>query len=277
MKRLGLLIAFFAALFIVLPNLPAQDEKKKDPDKADKKDDTKKDDPEKKKDEPEKKKDKDKDEPKKEKLVYGNKFISKIISANGPDITVEIPKIDPKKQQDVANWSAQQLQQLNNQAAQVMQQFNQANQKTKPNERAQALQGAFKAQANYQTAYAKYQMELAKKDITTPTPYDVHAVDDVKVRAMVPPVEFDDLGFEKKWTKKELEEKRDKTGLPGFPSDLDQLKAGLYVEIYMAKTQPKEKDQPKKKKGPDDDPAPEVKTRPDFVMIVILQQPPQPK
>jgi hypothetical protein len=74
----------------------------------------------------------------------------------------------------------------------------------------------------------------------------------------------------------------DKTGLPGFAVEFDQLKSGQYVAIYMAKAPPKDKDkdkdQPKKKKGPDDDPpSPEVKSRPEFIMIVILQQPAPPK
>ena len=281
MKRIGLLMAFLAALFIALPNLTAQDEKKKDADKAEKKDDAKKDDdPKKKDDEPKKKEpEKKKDEAKKEKLVYSNKFVTKIMSVNGRELTVEIKEIDPKKQQDVATWSAQQMQQLGQQAAQVMQQLNQAAMKTKPSDRASAYQNALKTQSNYQMALARYQIELAKKDITTPKPYDVRAHDDAKVRALIPPIEFDDQGFEKKWTKKELEERKDKTGLPGYPVDFEQLKTGIYVEIYMAKAPPrdKDKDQPKKKKGPDDDPAPEMKDRPQFIMMVILQQPMQAK
>ena len=98
---------------------------------------------------------------------------------------------------------------------------------------------------------------------------DVRAAENVKVRSLFPPVEFTDEGFQKKWTKKELEARRDKTGLPGFPVELDALKSGQKIEIYMAKQALPAKGA--KKKGPnDDDP---VIGRLEFVMVVILQEP----
>lgn len=279
MKRISLLIAFFALLFIVLPSLTAQDEKKKDPDKAEKKDEAKKDEP-KKTDDAEKKKDEPKkDEPKKEKLNFSYKFVAKIISANaanGREFTVELKEVDPKKVADAQTWQAQRMQQIAQPVAQAQQQVAQAKD---PKGRATALQNLLKAQANYQTELYKIGIEMAKKDTYSTKPWDIRAHDDAKVRSNILPVEFDDLGFEKKWTKKEIEERKDKTGLPGhFPSDFEQVKSGQYVEIYMAKTvpAPKDKDQPKKKKAPDDDP-PEVKGRPEFMMIVIMQQPAAPK
>lgn len=270
MKRIGLLIAFLAMLFIVLPSLTAQDEKKKDPDK---KDEAKKTDEPKKKEEPDKKK--EKDEPKKEKLEYSSMWSGKIISVNGRDLTVEKKELDPKKYQDAVMWQAQRMQQINQAFAQATQQYQQGMASKDIKARVAAQQNYAKAQLNYQNDVAKMTMEMAKKDVSTAKPYDVRGHDDAKVRAMTPPVEFDDLGFEKKWTKKELEELRDKTGLVGFPTDFDQLKSGQYVDIYMAKAAPKEKDQPKKKKA-DDDP-PEVKARPEAIMIVIRQQPAPPK
>ncbi len=274
MKRFGLLIAFFGLLFIVLPSLPAQDKDKKDPDKAEKKDDAKKDDA-KKPDDPEKKK--DKEEPKKEKLQYSTKFVTKILSANGAngrEFTFETKEVDPKKVTDVQTWQAQRMQQMMQPILQANQAFAQAKD---AKGRMSAYQNVLKAQANYQNDFAKFQVELAKKDVYTTKPLDVRAHDDAKVRTNTLPIEFDDLGFEKKWTKKEIEERKDKNGLPGyFASDFDQLKSGQYVDIYMAKAPPKDKDQPKKKKPADDDP-PEVKTRPEFILIVILQQPAPPK
>ena len=91
------------------------------------------------------------------------------------------------------------------------------------------------------------------------------------MRALTPPIEFDDQGFQKKWTKKELEAKKDKTGLPGYPADFDALKSGQYVDIYMAKVAPPTK----KKKAPDDE-APAAADRKEFVMMVIVQDT-QPK
>jgi hypothetical protein len=172
------------------------------------------------------------------------------------------------------------MQQMSQQLAQATQQYNTGMASKDFKARITAQQNYAKAQATYQNDTYKFQVELAKKDVYSTKPWDVRAHDEAKVRAMTPPVEFDDLGFEKKWTKKELEERRDKTGLPGFAVEFDQIKSGQYVEIYMAKVAPpaKDKDQPKKKKGPDDDPVPpEAKARPEFMMIVILQQPPAPK
>ena len=80
------------------------------------------------------------------------------------------------------------------------------------------------------------------------------------------PIEFDDQGFQKKWTKKEKEERKDKTGLVGYPSDFDAIKSGQYVDLYMAKVAPPTK----KKKGPDDEP---VSDRKEFVMVVIVAEP----
>jgi hypothetical protein len=280
MQRIALLIAFFALLFIVQPSLTARAEKK-DPDKAEKKNEAKKDDP-KKTDYPEK--EKGKDEPKMEKLNYSFAFVTKLISANGEsgrELTVETKEVDQKKVADVQTWQAQRMQQLTQQAAQMQQQLNQAFTQKDPKARATALQNAAKAQANYQNAVYKFQVELTKKDIYNTKPYDVRAHDEAKVRSMTLPVEFDDMGFEKKWTKKEIEDRMDKTGLPGLPVEFDQLKSGQYVIIYMAKAPLKDKDKNKdqpKKKAPDDAPPPtEVKSRPEFIMIVILQQPAPPK
>ena len=278
MKRISVLIAFLGLLFIVLPSLTAQDEKKKTSDKTEKKDatqdDAKKDDA-KKTDEPEKKKDKHKEEPKKEKLNYGYMKAGKLTSVNGRDLTVEVSEIDPRKQQDVANWQAQRTQQLTQQAAQALQNYNQA----LANKDRNAMVNYTKAMANLQNDKNKFAIELAKKDIYSPKAWEVRADEDGKVRTNILPVEFDDLGFEKKWTKKEIEERKDKTGLPGlFSAEFDQLKSGQYVDVYIAKaSKDKDKDQPKKKKGPDDEPVPEVKTRPEFILIVIRQQPASPK
>jgi outer membrane biosynthesis protein TonB len=289
MKQLGLAIFFLAVLVCVLPSLNAQTEKKDPADKADnkadekkddkkdpaKKDDDKKDlkkkdddkkDPAKKDDDKKdlKKKDneeKKKDEPKKapEKLVYAYKFTTKIMSANGKsnrDLAVETKEVDQAKVKDLQAWSAQQQQNLQRQIYDI----------------------SFEKDANarnnrmitYQRAAYDYQMELGKRqgNIYSTKAMDVRAAENVKVRSVVPPVEFDDAGFEKKYTKKELEAMKDKTGLPGYATDLDALKQGQTVDIYMAKKAAPAKVAPKKK-GPGDDDPPAASDRPEFVMIVI--------
>jgi hypothetical protein len=273
MKRIGLLIAFFALLFIVLPSFTtAQDEKKKDPDKAEKKaekkdeakkDDPKKDDPKKddpkKTDDPEKKK--DKDEPKKEKINYGNKFVTKILSANGAsgrEFTVEIKEVDPKKVTDAQTWSAQRMQQMSQQLAQATQQYNTGMASKDFKARITAQQNYAKAQATYQNDVYKFQVELAKKDVYSTKPWDVRAHDEAKVRAMTPPVEFDDLGFEKKWTKKELEERRDKTGLPGFAvNSIKSNRASTWKSTWPRSRRPQRtRTSRKRRRGPTTIPCP---------------------
>src|SRR5207247_1340493 len=118
---IGLLIALFAGLILVLPSLTAQDEKKKDGDKTEKKDEAKKDekkDPEKKDEEKKKDDEKKKSDasPAKEKKqiekmpAHGQVIRTKIVSANGESnraFTVELQEVDPKKVYDLNVWKAQ--------------------------------------------------------------------------------------------------------------------------------------------------------------------------
>ncbi len=266
MKRIGLLIALFAGLILVFSPLTAQDEKKKDGDKTEKKDDAKKD--EAKKDEkkdPEKKDDeKKKGPPAKEKKVtekmppYSQMFRTKILSAAGEsnrEFTIELQEIDPKKVYDFNNWKAQRTTQL------AQQQFN-ANRETNIQSRAQQL-------ANYQRDYANFQIELAKRsnNLTSPKAMEVRAHEDAKIRTAYLPVRFDDQGFQKKWTEKEKREFRGDTTIPGYPADFDVIKSGQFIDIYMAKKPAAPKDAPKKKKA-DDDPL-EMKTA-EFILIVVI-------
>ena len=252
MKQIGLFIGFLAVMAFLLPGLPAQDEKKKDVEKTEKKDPEKKDD----KKDPEKKAEK-KAEPKKEKLLPHNKFQTRILGFKGDsnrDLTIETMVRDDKKVQDVNNWAAQQ----NGQLYQQMLNAQKADFKARP----AAMQAYLKAQNSFQA-------EMAKKNVMSPKSMEVHAHETAKVRALTLPPEFEDNGKIKVWTKKELEERKDKTGLPGYPVEFDALKSGQYVEIYIAKAAP----MTKKKKGPDDDDPPPMKERNEFVLIVILQDP----
>lgn len=263
MKRIGLIIGFMTILVFLLP-LSGQDAKK-EVDKKDVKADDKK--------EPDKK-DKEK-KPAVEKLIYGGKFVTRIVGQKGEtnrEYTVQVNEVDPKKVYDMNLWSTQRQQQLAQQYAQALQQkdFNQ---------RAQQL-------ANYQRDTANYQIELAKRktQVYTAKNMEIRAAENAKVRTMTPPIEFDDTGFQKKWTKKELDALREKsplhlsmggtavTNAPGYPSDLDAIKQGQLVEVYMVKTAPLKKDDTKKKKGPADDDPPMVQQGNEFVLIVILPE-----
>src|SRR5436309_1259720 len=88
MKRIGMLIGFLAVLAFLLP-LAAQDAKKGDKKETEKKVDPDKKDPDKK--DPEKK-----EEKKKEKLVYGAKFVTKIVNMKGEtnrEYTIEVQEV----------------------------------------------------------------------------------------------------------------------------------------------------------------------------------------
>lgn len=274
MKRIGLLIGILAVVVFLLP-LTAQDVKK-DTEKTDKKDQTKKD--AEKKDvtkDPEKKDAKKEPEKKKDKLVYGYKITTKIVNFKGEsnrEYTIEVPELDPKKVYDLNAWSAQRQQQLAQQQANAMRQ----------KDGGAALRNWMRDSANYQVELAKRQTQ-----VYTSKKVEVQAAETAKVRSMVPPIEFDDQGFQKKWTKRELDALRDKSpqllyyadkkgerkiGLaPGIATDFDAIKAGQTVDIYMAYVPPKKKEDPKKKKGPDDDDPPAAKDQPrEFVLMVIL-------
>jgi hypothetical protein len=79
-------------------------------------------------------------------------------------------------------------------------------------------------------------------------PFPVVVGDDVKVRRMTLPVDFDDKGKPKKYTQKEKDELRgpDKK-LPGYTAGLEDLKAGQLIDVYLvrkagAPKNPKDKD-----------------------------------
>jgi hypothetical protein len=232
MKLFFALAGFVVSLGMLLPSLGAHDEKR-EAEKTEKK-------------EPERRGDK------KEKLEYGSKFSTKILAIKGDsgrDLTIETMVIDEKKVQERNNWATQRQQQLAQRYSQIM---NVRDLKS----RAQQLQ-------TWNVDSANFQAEFAKKNIYSPKRTEVKATENARVRAMSLPVEFDDQGNQKKWSKKEIEERKDKTGLPGFPSDFDALRVGQNVDIYLTKDSSTAKG---KKKDDDDAPAPKT---PEFVMIVI--------
>lgn len=282
MKRIGLLIAFVAALVFFMPLTSAQDGKKKDEVKKDevKKDEKK--DPDKKdekKDPPEKK---DPEKKTKEKFVYGNKFqttIRSIKPEGSREITVEVQEIDKNKVAAVEQWAVGQQQALGQRTVQLAQQLAQANSQKDLNARRNALAQYARDNANHQAALAKFQIDLTRKratEIYTPKNVDLRGAENSKVRTNFLPIEFDDNGFQKKLTPKEKEARKDKIGLPGFyPSEFEALKPGQLVEVYMVR-QVVEKKVVAKKKGPDDDDPPMAKTGQEYLLIVILGEGKQP-
>jgi hypothetical protein len=265
MRTMGRSIAFLALILFLLPALTAQEKKdavkkedeKKVEEKKDAKDPAKKDeakDPEKKEEKKaeEKKEKKKKDE---EKVEYGQKITTKILSMrpeSNHEFTVELQEIDPERVYQFNQWKTQRMIQIA--------------QQTNPYQRQQQM--------------LQFQIEMQRKsatDVYKSKPVDVRAVENVKVRSLTPPIEYDDQGNLKKWTQKQLAALRANSKLPGFPTELDNLKVGQTVELYLVKAAaPTKGSTPApapKKKAADDDDIPAPMARPEVVMIVIIQEP----
>jgi hypothetical protein len=106
--------------------------------------------------------------------------------------------------------------------------------------------------------------------------FELQPSDDMKVRLLQPPADFDLKGRPKKYTTKELKDmKGSDPKLPGYAADFDSLKPDQVVKVYLAakKDAHKSTARPRVKakgKDPEDAPAPE---KPEITMIVILGEP----
>jgi hypothetical protein len=69
---------------------------------------------------------------------------------------------------------------------------------------------------------------------TKKRPFVLDVADDVVVRVMQLPLQFDDMGKPKKYTAEEKKELRGKDpNLPGYKSDYDSLKPGQIVRVFF--------------------------------------------
>jgi hypothetical protein len=133
-------------------------------------------------------------------------------------------------------------------------------------------------------------VENAHRQLTVDVPYTVktgtysfgvrfrqvemQANDDIKVRMLNPPVDFDLKGKPRKYTSKELKElKGVDTKLPGYTADFDGIKPGQIVDVYLpGKAKPLAKPPPGKVLDPEE---PKPVDKPEVLMVVIVQEPPQ--
>lgn len=168
-------------------------------------------------DDGEPKKDKKSEKPgprgKEPEVVYGQIIpgvtIKHFDSNNNKDFSVDIMAPDPQKIAKFQMWQAQQMVQISRSA---------------PNQRAQQMR-------QYQT-----QLMQQQRGIYSPTEFRVRATDNIKVRTLLLPQEFDEKGNPKKLTAKEIAALKDNSKLPGFPADLEALRIGQVVDVYLAKT-----------------------------------------
>lgn len=102
---------------------------------------------------------------------------------------------------------------------------------------------------------------------------DVKAVltDDVKIRVMIPPPQFDDKGRPKRYTNKELNElKGEDKKSPGFPGTTDDLQANALIRVDLVRTK---EDLNKLRRNKKDDPPNELDRT--NLIIVVSPAPPQ--
>lgn len=198
---------------------------------------------------------------KEEKLSYGQVLTGRIktIDANSQkDFTIELQLPDPMKIYDFQFWNVQQKQSL----AQHQVGIAQAGDVVTRNQRVAA----------YQAALAQYNVAAAQRqnNLTSAKDFDVRAGNDIKVRSSYPPQEYDDKGNMKRWTAKELLALKKGSKLPGYPAEYDILKPGQLVAVYLAKAIPAA-GKGKAKGLKIEDPVDAINTRPEVVMLVVMQ------
>lgn len=262
MKPLAGLLMLLVAAGLLLAPLPAQDKEdakkdeakgeKKDDKKADaKKDEAKKDDAKKNDEKPETPKVKEKAsgkreakklDPVEEKILKDTYAltarVAQLDAGSTGGITLEFPRPWPAKLQAAQIWYKQQLQ-----------------------------------IGNFFEARNQFQKKLSESRLV-----EVKTSDNLKVRTMTPPIEYDIKGNLKRWTSKELAALKGSSRLPGYPAQFDAVRAGQIVHVYIAKEPPPKRTSPaakaKKKAIDDDDDVIVDYPRPEVLMIVVVVEAP---
>lgn len=192
------------------------------------------------------KKDSDKDT-NSEKMVKAGVAVGKIMAVVESkksirlQVTFRVPKLNPGALNSIA--------QAQNRLAQAR----------TPQALIQAQQSLAQAQAGL------YTMTNVQKD------YELQALDTVSVRMRHPPVQFDDKGRIKRYTKKELKELKGDDKGPGFPASFADLKQGQIVQVTLVK----KKDAPRVpvRRGKDADPDLLAEYQPQMSQVVIEVEP----
>ncbi len=245
-------LAFLLGLALLLPGLTAQEKKDDKKDVAAKKDEAKKDDAKKddakktaKKDGDDKKDAKSKKTEKKppadDNLVYDkNKIETAKIAKFDPEGLKEftVTFADPKKAIEFKLWQANTLTGI-----------------------AQDKNAGSAAQR-----YVNYLADLPGKQsaVYTAKETELKPAENMRVRMLFLPQEFDDNGKPKAYTKKEIAALRGSGKLPGYASSVEYMRPGQLVDLYYAKTA-----QTAKKKGINLDTKADEDSRPIIVMVLI--------
>jgi len=262
--RFGGLVVLGLAL--IVPSF-AGDEKKTDPAAKEKE---KAGDPEKKGakgDDPEKKDAKGKDDPPKEKLVYGVHFTGKLTQLSPGDkkdftvqYTTKVAELNQGTVNRIQDLQRQYFQQQQT-AATAGRDFNRRNQ-------------ALNQMQNIQMQMVQAQRDMYHyKDVSKD--YQLRASEKIKVRSLQPPLEYDEKGNVKKYTREELKALQGTEGLPGYNAEWDAVRQGQIIHVYLAKPPAPVKGAEKKGKKIDElDDERSMQARPEVVMIMIVHEPP---
>jgi hypothetical protein len=264
MSRLLRLIGVLLLSVVVLPLLAADDTDAKKKDAALKQKDATKSD-----ENTPKKKSADKDkEPvakeKKDKLTWGRELVGRIhVAGNSQrEFTLNVSQIIMEPDYGAQQQYAQQRMQL------AQHQLRMATARNLQDRNNAALQ-------YYQTSM---QMSQTQQRLLRPKEqkYDVKLrfAEGMKIRLSSPPLDYDDKGNPKKYTNKELSDLRGKEGLPGYAGEMDALKSGQTVKVYLARPPGAETAKGKAAKKKDDDEDDVPMSRPEAVMILVLRDPP---
>jgi hypothetical protein len=197
----------------------------------------------------------DKDKPQtKDKIATSGKLVGELLevenSTKNFKVKVTYYVLDPNKLQELINHDTKRRIEISR-VANLRDRINQLNAHTLDIEKRK--QGIYKKET---------------KDI------EFEGDDEVKVRTMVLPVEYDDKGKPKKYTEKEKRElKGPNKKLPGYTADWDNLAKGQTVEVHLPKPKKQKPKPPAKKKDKDDEDAELFKEKPKAVMVVIVAEP----
>lgn len=177
----------------------------------------------------------------------------KAASPNSLTLTIEYQEMQPQnpnpKNKNNTNTAAnRQMQNFHNQ-------MNSANRIKNPVQRAARIQ---QIQAQMQIAGMKqannFKMVTKKKDM------DVAMANELQIRVQDPPQEFDEKGKQKKYTAEELKKLKGPGNLWGYPGEIDKIKPGAILQVFLykkakktvARAAPKGSLAPKKEDGDDD-------------------------
>ena len=100
---------------------------------------------------------------------------------------------------------------------------------------------------------------------------DLQLYDEVKVRTLTAPINYDDKGNIKQYTAAELKELRGKDGLPGFTAEKDTLRQGQTVLVVVARKKPDAEMKPKEKDGDKDTAIPATEKIQATVVVIVAE------